>query len=236
MHGERGRTNEDEPAGLARRAVDILLSATLLVAVLPLLLVVVLVSAVSLRAWPFFTQDRVGQGGELFRFLKVRTLRPEVPGYVDKHQLDVDRIPAACRLMRRLHLDELPQLLLVLRGRMSLVGPRPELACLHDQLPPAFAELRTSVSPGCTGLWQISESCTDLIGAAPEYDRFYLEHRSWRLDLYVLVRTALQMLNIGRCVTLEDVPQWAAPRAVPAPAAPATSGAESITVPATAGR
>lgn len=235
MHGERGRTNEDERSGLARRTVDILLSATLLAAVLPLLLVVVLVSAVALRAWPFFTQDRVGEGGELFRFLKVRTLRPEVPGYVDKHQLDVDRIPAVCRLMRRLHVDELPQLLLVLRGRMSLVGPRPELACLHEELPPAFAELRTSVPPGCTGLWQISESCTDLIGAAPEYDRFYLEHRSWRLDLFVLVRTALQMLNIGRCVTLADIPQWAAPRAVPLPAS-AAGGAESITVPAAAGR
>lgn len=206
-----------------------LLSGTLLLLVIPIIAVSVIASAVALRARPFFTQDRVGRHGELFRFIKVRTLPVEVPGYVDKHQLDIAQLPAVCRLMRRLHLDELPQLYLVLRGRMSLVGPRPELACLHAQLPDAFAELRTSVAPGCTGLWQISESCTDLIGAAPEYDRFYLEHRSWRLDLFVLVRTALKMVGIGRTVTLDDIPGWAAPRAT-------SVSADTITVPATAGR
>lgn len=230
MQIERGHALHLDGIGRGRRALDVLLSGTLLILVIPVIVVSVVASAVALRARPFFTQDRVGRHGHLFRFIKVRTLPVHVPGYIDKHQLDIDQLPAVCRLMRRLHVDELPQLYLVLRGRMSLVGPRPELACLHDQLPASFAQLRTSVAPGCTGLWQISESCTDLIGSAPEYDRFYLEHRSWRLDLYVLVRTALKMVGIGRTITLDDIPRWAAPQATTA------VSSDTITVPAAAGR
>ena len=138
--------------------------------------------------------------------MKVRTLPVDTPGYVDKHQLDHSRIPPFCRLLRRLHLDELPQLLLVLRGHMSLVGPRPEMAYLHDLMAPDFAELRTSVRPGCTGLWQISEACIDLISRTPEYDRYYLAQRSLHLDLWVLYRTALKMVGLGATISLDDVP------------------------------
>ena len=157
-----------------KRVFDLAVAIILLVITLPVLVLSALGSAISLRAWPFFTQERVGHSGERFRFLKVRTLPAVVPRYVDKHQLDLARVPAFCRLLRRLHLDELPQLFLVIRGRMSLVGPRPEMAHLHDGLPEDFQRLRTSVRPGCTGLWQISDSCTDLIGMSPEYDRYYL--------------------------------------------------------------
>jgi lipopolysaccharide/colanic/teichoic acid biosynthesis glycosyltransferase len=193
---------------LYRRSLDIVLSTTLLVVALPLIALMAIGSTISLRAWPFFSQYRVGRNGELFRFFKIRTLRPEVPGYTDKHHLDVSRIPAFCRMLRNLHLDELPQLLLVVTGKMSLVGPRPEMAYLHEQMPPAFASLRTAVRPGCTGMWQVSAACTELISAAPHYDRYYLAQRTLRLDLWILFRTALNMLGISRCVTLADVPSW----------------------------
>lgn len=195
-----------------RRTFDVVVSALLLLVAVPLTILLAVGSALVLGAWPFFTQERVGLGGEMFRFWKVRTLRPDVPGYIDKHQLDVDRIPRFCQILRDLHLDELPQLFLVLRGKMSLVGPRPEMAHLHNRLAPAFADLRTSVRPGCTGMWQVSELCTELIGAAPQYDRFYLAHRTLRLDVWILFRTALNMLGIGRCITLADVPTWAVTR------------------------
>jgi lipopolysaccharide/colanic/teichoic acid biosynthesis glycosyltransferase len=168
-------------------------------------------SAVSLRAWPFFTQDRVGRNGQSFRLVKVRTLPVDTPGYIDKHQLDESRIPTFCRLLRRLHLDELPQLFLVLSGKMSLVGPRPEMAHLHERMYAEFADLRTSVRPGCTGLWQVSDACTDLIGQSPEYDCYYLAQRTLRLDVWVLSRTALKMAGLGGTVTLEDVPRWVGP-------------------------
>src|SRR3546814_7490702 len=133
-----------------------------------------------------------------------------MPGYVDKHQLEVDRIPTCCRFLRRLHLDELPQLLLVLRGRMSLVGPRPEMAYLHDRMAPQFSSLRTSVRPGCTGLWQVSEACTDPISAAPEYDQAYLDGRSLRLDVWISAQTTRRMIGRGRANTLDTLPAWAA--------------------------
>jgi lipopolysaccharide/colanic/teichoic acid biosynthesis glycosyltransferase len=195
------------------RAFDIVVSAVLAIVTLPIVVVAALGSAIALRAWPFFSQDRVGKDGALFRFLKVRTLPTAVPTYIDKHHLVQDDIPAFCRLLRTLHLDELPQLYLVLAGRMSLVGPRPEMAYLHDGMQRSFASLRTSVRPGCTGLWQISTSCTELISEAPEYDAFYLTHRSLRLDLWVLGRTALRMTGIAGCVTLDDVPTWVVPAA-----------------------
>ncbi|MGK2947055.1 MAG: sugar transferase [Acidimicrobiales bacterium] len=190
--------------------VDIVVSATLIVLTLPLMVLALAGSAVSLRAWPFFTQERVGRDGASFRFLKVRTLPVSTPRYTDKHQLTATAIPPFCALLRRLHLDELPQLFLVLRGQMAMVGPRPEMACLHDEMPASFADARTSVRPGATGLWQVSEASADLIHASPEYDLFYLTHRSLRLDLWVLGRTVTKMLGIGGLVTLAAVPAWAA--------------------------
>lgn len=191
-----------------RRALDLVLGSVLLVLTLPVVLVVAVVCAVALRANPVFVQDRIGRDGRTFRFVKLRTLPADVPAYVDKHQLDQARIPRVCRLVRRLHLDELPQLLLVVSGKMALVGPRPEMAHLHDGLPAAFAAERTSVRPGCTGFWQISEGCTGLIGDAPEYDRYYVAHRGAALDLWVLVHTARKMIGRPAFPHIGDVPSW----------------------------
>lgn len=191
-----------------RRAFDITVSVPLALVTLPIVVVSAVGSAIALRAWPFFVQERVGRDGMTFRFVKIRTLPTDVPAYTDKHQLHAETLPRFCRVLRALHLDELPQLFLVLMGRMSLVGPRPEMAYLHDRMPARFAEQRTAVRPGCTGLWQVSESSVELIGDTPEYDEFYLTHRTLRLDLWVLFRTALIMVGIAGCVTLADVPLW----------------------------
>lgn len=202
----------DDPTGswaggtTAARAIDIAVAAVLLALCLPVLVVAAIGAALSLRANPFFVQQRVGQGGRGFWFVKIRTLPPEVPTYVDKHQLDRWAIPPFCRLLRRLHLDELPQLLLVLKGQMSLVGPRPEMAHLHHAMGSEFSAARTSRRPGCTGLWQISTSCTGLIAEAPQYDVLYVEQRTPWLDLWILYRTILKMLGVGRFITLDDIP------------------------------
>lgn len=229
----------DRRVDVYRRLSDITLSTLLLLLTLPLIVVMCIGSAIELRAWPLFSQDRVGRSGDLFRFLKVRTLRPDVVArYTDKHQLDQEQIPPFCRVIRRLHLDELPQLLLVLKGEMSLVGPRPEMAYLHDQMTPDFADLRTSVRPGCTGLWQISDACTELIGTAPQFDRYYLANRTLRLDLWVLYRTVLNMVGVGQCISLSDVPAWTMRSADEDTVIVLTDATarESISLPATAAR
>jgi lipopolysaccharide/colanic/teichoic acid biosynthesis glycosyltransferase len=180
-----------------KRAFDVLVALSLLLLTLPVLVLALVGSAITLRAWPLFTQERVGAGGELFRFLKVRTLPTSTPAYADKYALTTVKVPRFTQLLRTLHLDELPQLLLVVSGRMSLVGPRPELPNLHADFEPAFAALRTSVRPGCTGPWQVSDQRDGLIRESPEFDTYYVEHRSFALDLWVLFRTAKQMLGIG---------------------------------------
>lgn len=193
---------------LGRRVADVTVSSILLLLAIPVIVLTAFGSALALRAWPFFTQERVGRNGQTFRFIKVRTLPVSTPAYTDKHQLEHERIPRLCRVLRRLHLDELPQLLLVLQGHMSLVGPRPEMAHLHEQLPASFAGLRTSVRPGCTGLWQVSEACTGLIGDAPEYDRLYVTRRTWRLDAWIAGRTALKMVGLAGPVRYGQIPRW----------------------------
>jgi lipopolysaccharide/colanic/teichoic acid biosynthesis glycosyltransferase len=222
---------------LYRRVLDVVVSTLLILVTLPVVIIAAVGSAASLRAWPFFTQHRVGRHGRLFRFVKIRTLPVDMPDYVDKHQLDMSRIPTFCRLLRRLHLDELPQLFLVLRGRMGLVGPRPEMAYLHDRMPADFAALRTSVRPGCTGLWQVSAACTGLIGEAPEYDRFYLARRALRLDLWVLAQTVRKMIGLGRTLTLDEIPAWAGRPGTEADAAQvAEARSEQVSLPLTASR
>jgi lipopolysaccharide/colanic/teichoic acid biosynthesis glycosyltransferase len=204
----RGEATSGTTNRLVRRGFDIVVSASLAVISLPIMIIAVIGSFISLQAWPLFTQERVGRDGVSFRFVKIRTLPRSVPTYTDKFRLDLTTVPAFCRLLRALHLDELPQLYLVLCGRMSLVGPRPEMQYLHEGMPDRFGTERTSVRPGCTGLWQISDSCAGLISAAPEYDRFYLANRTLRLDAWVLARTALKMLGFARPMTLSDVPTW----------------------------
>lgn len=208
------------------RCLDLLVAGALLVVTLPVILVVAVGSAIVLRTWPFFVQDRVGHGGRSFRFLKIRTLPRSTPTYLLKDELTFDDVPLFARTLRRLHLDELPQLALVLLGKMSMVGPRPEMIHFHEHHGAEFAVERTSVRPGCTGLWQIGASRDDLIGAAPEYDRFYLEHHNPRLDLWILWRTGLLMLGLRGRVTLDDVPLWAVPGPEPVVATPSLATRE----------
>ena len=186
-------TSSDHPV---RRLIEAGVAAMLLVAAIPVILLAAAVSAVTYRAWPFFVQDRVGRGGRTFRLVKVRSL------------------PRHMVRLRTLHLDELPQLWHVVTGDMAFVGPRPEMPNLHAKLPARFAAERVSVTPGLTGLWQISPHCNLLIGDRTEYDRLYIEHRNPSFDLWILWRTLVKMAT-GQTTHLFEVPQRAI---TPAPA------------------
>ncbi|MCO8126370.1 sugar transferase [Acidimicrobiia bacterium EGI L10123] len=194
----------------AHRALEILVALAMAVVTLPILAATLLISAAVYRAWPIFVHQRVGRDGVLFPFPKVRTLPPATSAYADKHAIGGEQIPAVMRAIRRIHLDELLQLWLVVSGRMALVGPRPEMAVLHRRLAPIAAAERTSVRPGVTGLWQVSVHCDGLICDRIEYDRLYVQHHNPLLDGWILWRTAQKML-LGRRVHLFDVPRWAIP-------------------------
>ena len=198
-----------------KRGFDIVVGSVLLVTVLPVIAVAAIGTAITLRANPFFTQTRVGRDGKMFRFLKLRTLPTHTNPYAAKYELDdLELLPWFSRTLRLLHLDELPQLFFGVSGKMSLVGPRPEMPYLHDQLEAGHAALRTSVRPGCTGLWQISEHCDGMIHEHPEFDDHYVSNWSFRFDLWIIGRTLRMMLPIGKAslARMDELPAWATRR------------------------
>lgn len=190
------------------RAAEWTTAAVLAVATLPLLLVVAVTSALVYRCSPLFVHERIGRHGRPIQFAKIRTLPPTMARYAAKDAIDHVEVPWLMRVVRRTHLDELPQLWLVLSGHLSLVGPRAEMAKLHERIPPVAAAERLSVRPGVTGLWQVSTHCDGLICERVEYDRLYVRHRNPLLDLWILWRTVLKVV-LGRRVHLFEVPGWA---------------------------
>lgn len=193
-----------------KRTADVTLALALSVLTLPILLAVAGASAWTFRSNPFFVHERVGRHGKRFRFCKIRTLPPTTGAYAAKYDLDVEALPPIMRTVRRMHLDELPQLLHVVTGRMSLVGPRPEMARLLEPLAADAAAVRASIRPGITGLWQISPACASLIHENPEYDLAYVVGRTGRLDCWILWRTVRKALR-SEVVGLDELPEWALP-------------------------
>jgi lipopolysaccharide/colanic/teichoic acid biosynthesis glycosyltransferase len=189
---------------LSKRALDIAGAVLGLIALTPLMLVVALAVCASSPGAPVFRQRRAGRDGREFRIWKVRTmvvgaerLRPLLIGESrDANWLDLERDPritSVGRLLRRTSLDELPQLLNVLRGDMSLVGPRPLPLEEHARIP-QWALARTEVRPGLTGLWQVrgrtAIGFTDMLCLDCEYVR----EASLRTDLKILLRTVPAVL------------------------------------------
>lgn len=203
-----------------KRCIDLVLGTLLGLMALPVIALLAVIGTMVWRANPFFVQERIGRGGAPYRVWKLRSLPVAAPAYADKYALGAVPIPRYGRALRRLHLDELPQLFHAVSGRMSLVGPRPEMAFLHEQMPTDFAAERVSVRPGITGLWQVSPALAGLILEAPEYDRAYIAAQSARLDAWILFRTALKAVG-AEPVALDEVPTWALDlEYVPQPATP----------------
>jgi lipopolysaccharide/colanic/teichoic acid biosynthesis glycosyltransferase len=165
-----------------KRAFDVSLGTLLLVLGAPLMAGVALAVRWRLGAPVLFRQQRPGRGERLFTLLKFRTMR-------DGDAPDAERLTPLGRFLRRTCLDELPELFNVLRGDMSLVGPRP---LLERYLPHYTAQERTRhrVRPGLTGWAQVHDHQRLSWDERLAMDRWYVEHRSWRLDLRILLCTA----------------------------------------------
>jgi lipopolysaccharide/colanic/teichoic acid biosynthesis glycosyltransferase len=187
--------------------MDALLGCVLAMLVAPIIVVLAVISAVLFRAWPFFRQPRSGRNGHTIRVVKIRSLHTTASTTADKHELQHMTINRFGQFIRRHHLDELPQLWQVTTGRMSLVGPRPEMPHILERFQTDHREQRAPFRPGCTGLWQISVARAGMMYEAPEYDAFYARHHSLRMDLWILWRTLLQGAG-ARQITLDDVPSW----------------------------
>jgi lipopolysaccharide/colanic/teichoic acid biosynthesis glycosyltransferase len=196
----------------AKRLFDLALGIPIALMVLPAIAVLAIGVTFSLRCWPFFTQRRTGQGGKEFRVLKLRTLPKSFPAYASKFEWSEDSLPRFVRFLRRRHLDEVPQLLLVPVGKMSLVGPRPKMPDDAEPIDYFHGRLRLLVPQGCTGLWQVGEHAHLRVCDAAQYDFAYLRFGGIALDLWILWRTALTVLGLGRAVSVEGdttIPRWA---------------------------
>lgn len=187
-----------------KRLFDILVSFTALVLLWPLmLLIAAVIKAAEPRSPVLYTQTRLGRFNEPFRIVKFRTMRAQAEdetGPVWSANAD-ERITPAGRCLRRFRLDELPQLFNILRGEMSVVGPRPErpeLAARLEAAVPFYAE-RVNVMPGLTGWAQIHYPYGNSVEDAArklEYDLYYIRHLSIALDLQIILST-LRIVVLG---------------------------------------
>jgi lipopolysaccharide/colanic/teichoic acid biosynthesis glycosyltransferase len=176
--------------GAMKRALDVAGALTLLVLAAPLMAIAVLALHVQNRGSILFSQERVGLDGVRFRIHKFRTMHESAEPYAYSPATDGDpRITPIGRILRTSGFDELPQLFNVLRGTMSLVGPRPEMPFIVAQYTPLQRE-RLRVKPGLTGIWQLSPDRNTQIHENIEYDFYYIHHRTLTMDLLILLETA----------------------------------------------
>jgi exopolysaccharide biosynthesis polyprenyl glycosylphosphotransferase len=174
-----------------KRFCDVFGSLALIVLGAPIFLLLALVIRIDSRGPVLFRQERVGNGGRRFWMYKFRTMQAAAAPY-DYSPLSADdpRITRVGRFLRRTSLDELPQLLNVVQGSMSLVGPRPEMPFIVEKYTPAQRQ-RLQVKPGITGLWQLSGDRAFLIHENIEYDLYYIRHCSFFMDLAILLHTSV---------------------------------------------
>jgi lipopolysaccharide/colanic/teichoic acid biosynthesis glycosyltransferase len=199
-----------------KRVIDLILSLALIILVAPLLLLLGLLVRLTSPGPALFRQERLGRERRRFIVLKLRTMHiasddrihrdyvtgllsadRAAPGRSGLFKLDAD--PRVTRLgawLRRTSLDELPQLINVLRGDMSLVGPRPVLPWEAELFPEPFQQ-RFAVKPGITGLWQVSGRSRLAMRQALELDVEYVLRRSFAFDLGILLRTVPALFRGG---------------------------------------
>jgi lipopolysaccharide/colanic/teichoic acid biosynthesis glycosyltransferase len=208
----------DPPGGvwyrILKRALDIVVSITALLALSPLLAAVAIAIKCTSRGPVFFTHSRQGRGGREFPCIKFRSMKRGADALqstlreineVDGPQFKLANDPRLTRLgkfLRDTNIDELPQLINVLLGHMSLVGPRPSPDC-ENQLCPLWRRARLSVRPGITGLWQVLRLRDPKHSDFQEwiyYDTEYVRHQSLGLDLQLILYTPVSMFA-GRRLT-----------------------------------
>ena len=174
-----------------KRTFDFALGTLLLLVTAPAWIVIAMWIKVTSRGPVFFRQQRTGQDGKPFHMYKFRSMYIDAPAYATSPQESSDsRITSAGRILRKTSLDELPQLLNVLRGEMSLVGPRPEMPFVTEEYT-SIERLRLSVPQGLTGFWQLSADRKYRIHESIEYDLYYIENRGFFLDLAIVLHTIL---------------------------------------------
>lgn len=193
-----------------KRVLDVVVSVTALLVIWPVMLIIVLL--IKMDGGPaFYAQSRVGRNGRLFRLYKFRSMKPgadhleeflspeELAAYRKEYKLQDDpRVSKLGNILRKSSLDELPQLWNIIRGDMSLVGPRPLLPSeLTSNYTPEERQLLMSVQPGLTGYWQAvarNESCY-ATGERQKQELYYIGRVSFLMDIKIVFMTVKRVIT-----------------------------------------
>jgi len=195
----------------AKRVIDIIGTFALGLLSLPLWVFTIFAIKRDSSGPAIYTQERIGKGGCVIRIYKFRTMVQEAEQVLDDylssnpaawqewdqtHKLKNDpRVTRPGKWMRRYSIDELPQLYNVLKGEMSLVGPRPLPCYHHERLSDRGQKLRTAITPGLTGLWQVRGRSNNDLGDMERIDAYYVRNWSYWLDMNILLRTVWVVLS-----------------------------------------
>ena len=184
----------------AKEVLDLVLGTILLIVCTPVILICAVMIRLTSKGTVFYSQTRMGKGGKLFKMYKLRTMHADAErdsGAVWAARGDPRVIPM-CRWMRRSHVDELPQLINVIKGDMSLVGPRPERPEIIKKLEGRYPDVskRLAVRPGMTGLAQVRngyDTSVESFRKKLEADLEYIAKRRWSMELSILIRTLTKL-------------------------------------------
>jgi len=182
-----------------KRLIDILVSSVTLLLFLPLILLIMFLTRLESRGPVLFKQERVGKDGKIFSLYKFRSMTKEAEKYTGPvfAESDDERITKLGKILRRTRLDEIPQLISVLKGNMSLVGPRPERPFFVERFKkeiPGYVR-RLQVRPGITGLAQVHSPYDISARSKLRYDLLYVRNHSLFLDLEIILRTIWVVLR-----------------------------------------
>jgi lipopolysaccharide/colanic/teichoic acid biosynthesis glycosyltransferase len=218
-HGNRGlnaialagKSDKAPQNRVSRRLIDLALSLPMLLLALPLIGLLALIIKLTNPGPAFYFQNRVGLHNRVFRVVKLRTMYRDAEERLESHlrrdyaasvewtrfcklSRDPRVLPYCGEFIRRMSLDELPQLWNIVLGEMSLIGPRPFPPYHAQRFDSKFEELRTRISPGLTGLWQVSSRSDGDLKTQRVQDLYYLQNGSLWLDLYILFKTPFAVL------------------------------------------
>jgi exopolysaccharide biosynthesis polyprenyl glycosylphosphotransferase len=191
---------------LLKRGFDLVIGSLLLLLAAPPMLVIAIAIRLDSSGYVIFRQERVGENGRLFGMYKFRTMVTDAEAQQDQVNIQTEdddvlhkrpddpRVTKVGHFLRRYSLDELPQLINVIKGEMSLVGPRPEMPWLVDRYE-SWQRKRFAVPQGITGWWQINGRSDKPMHMNPEDDLYYVYNYSLWLDIQILLRTPLAVLQ-----------------------------------------
>ena len=180
-----------KPYLYVKSCVDLMMALIIVTLLLPLFIIILLAIKMDSKGPVFFMHDRVGKDGKIYRMYKFRSMFRDVEPYaVNPLDQKDPRITRVGRFLRRMSLDEMPQIVNVLKGEMSLVGPRPEMPFIVAGYDEIHKE-RLKVLPGITGLWQLSGDRKKAIHENMDYDLYYMRNMSFFLDMAILIETCI---------------------------------------------